>query len=310
MARTNYLGAVTVLAVAAATLAAGLLLMLANPQTADARAQSGDLRVDMIGPAQLFVGEDDYFRIVVTNSGSESVTVPAGTVLVRDTLTDAKFNSAGHNPPYKASFSTDVHTVDFATADDDTIGPGKNRHFSVSARLTEAGTVSNSAQVDPDGAIREGDETNNAPKTLDMTVLARPETDPVADLALVTTDRPDPVRVGKTLTYTLEMTNNGPDPVPPGALIDDYVPEKTRFVSAQIEDDKGDCVFMTTVSLLECRASDAIAPGDTLRASIALVPRRAGTIENEAYARSGGQFTMDPNGNPSDTETTRVKRSR
>ena len=311
MARSNYFRAVTVLAVAVATTLAVGLLVLTKPPVAEAQAQDADLRVDMIGPPQLFVGNSDYFSIVVTNSGSESVTVPAGTVLVRNTLTGAKFNSAGNNPPYQPTFGTDHNTVDFTTTADDTIRPRTGRYFTVSANLEAEGAVSNSVQVDPDGAISEGNETNNGPKTLDMTVLKPPTTTPEADLALVTTDRPDPVRVRETLTYTLKVTNNGPDPLPPGAAINDSLPENTKFVSAKIEEDMGDCVFLgTNFQSVMCRVSDGIARGETVRAKIVVVPRLKGTIENRASARSAGYFTSDSNGPPSDTETTSVKRPR
>jgi uncharacterized repeat protein (TIGR01451 family) len=53
----------------------------------------------------------------------------------------------------------------------------------------------------------------------------------VADLALTKTDSPDPVLVGGTLTYTLTVTNNGPNSAT-GVTLTDTLPANVTFVSS------------------------------------------------------------------------------
>ena len=51
-----------------------------------------------------------------------------------------------------------------------------------------------------------------------------------ADLAITKTDSPDPVIVGNDLTYTVTVTNNGPD-VAGAVIVTDDLPAETTFVS-------------------------------------------------------------------------------
>jgi uncharacterized repeat protein (TIGR01451 family) len=54
---------------------------------------------------------------------------------------------------------------------------------------------------------------------------------PVADLSLTKTDAPDPAPVGGNLTYTLKVTNSGPDPAT-NVSVSDTLPAGVSFVSA------------------------------------------------------------------------------
>lgn len=301
----------------AASLAAGLL-MVAMSQPSNAVEQKPDLTIAKIGPSQLFVGETDFYYIVVTNEGSGSVTVPAGTVLVKDTLTGSTFNGAGYNQPYKATFGDNLTTVSYATTTDDTIRAGQTRNFAVELRpRSTTGTITNTAQMDPDGAIAEADETNNT-STVTTNVVARPATDLTVNLGFTISDRPNPVRVGRTLTYTVDVTNNGPDALPPGASISDTLSNKVKLRSVEFTQGSGECVFirLDDRQVLMCRVSGAIGVGESVQAEIRVVPKREGRLETSAYAQAGGQLpsgdpvVVHPGGYPTDTERTRVVSSR
>jgi uncharacterized repeat protein (TIGR01451 family) len=54
---------------------------------------------------------------------------------------------------------------------------------------------------------------------------------PTSDLAITKTDAPDPVALGSNLTYTLTVTNNGPD-ASTGSTVSDTLPAGVTFVSA------------------------------------------------------------------------------
>lgn len=305
------------LVAALAAILAAVLLMLAMSPPSNAAKQKPDLTIAKIGPSQLFVGEADFYHIVITNKGPGPVTIPSGTVLIRDTLTGATFNAAGSGPgPYNASFSNGLTTVTFATTADDTIGVGKTRNFSVDPRSPSAtGTITNTAQLDPDGAIAEAKEDNNS-SMVTTTVVERPESDLTVNLALAISDHPDPATVRKPLTYILKVTNNGPDTLPPGAFISDNLPASVKFRSVEFVKGLGECVLIrfTDRQPLMCRVSNAIGVGEAVKTKIVVVPKRKGRLESSAYAQGGGQLVsgdpvvVHPGGYPTDTEKTRVLR--
>ena len=68
------------------------------------------------------------------------------------------------------------------------------------------GLITNTATVT--SATGDPDSGNNA-ETAQTTVI--PPAVPQADLSIVKTDSPDPVVAGGMLTYTIGITNNGPD---------------------------------------------------------------------------------------------------
>ena len=53
---------------------------------------------------------------------------------------------------------------------------------------------------------------------------------PTADLSITKTASPDPVTTGDNLTYTVTVTNNGPDPAT-SVIVTDNLPAETTFVS-------------------------------------------------------------------------------
>src|SRR5439155_2185587 len=53
---------------------------------------------------------------------------------------------------------------------------------------------------------------------------------PAADLAVTKTDSPDPVHIGQNLTYTVKVTNNGPDAAT-GVTATDLLPKNAGFGS-------------------------------------------------------------------------------
>ena len=298
-------------AVVSAALAAALLA-LAAATPGNALEQKPDLVISHIGPSQLYVGDSDFYHVVVANKGPGAVTLPFGTVLLRDTLNGAISNSTGQPFPYE-SVGLGSATVDFTTTTEDIIAAGKTRSFDVRpARPSAAGTITNTAQVDPEGAIPEADETNNAASTVSTTVVQSPVDAPTVDLALAISDRPDPVEVRKSLTYTLKVTNSGPDDLPPGAIIRDILSNKVTFRSVEFVGGFGECVLERYADFqrVECRVSSAIGVGESLQAKIRVTPKRTGRLESSANVLKGGEFVQYSDGFPSDTETTRVLRRR
>jgi uncharacterized repeat protein (TIGR01451 family) len=86
-----------------------------------------------------------------------------------------------------------------------------------------------------------------------------------------------PTPTGRTMTYTINVTNNGPGTAT-GVLLTDTLPGTVTFVSANST--QGTCTGTATVTCL----LGAINAGDTVVVTIQVTPRQAGSIENTAVA--------------------------
>ncbi|MGA6959434.1 MAG: hypothetical protein WBY38_08500, partial [Candidatus Acidiferrales bacterium] len=92
-------------------------------------------------------------------------------------------------------------------------------------------TISNTANIGP--TTNDVNTTNNTSTA--TTVVASPSS---ADVAIVKTASPEPVDQGATLTYTLQVTNNGPA-VAQGVSVFDPLPGSVTFVS--VSTTQGSC---------------------------------------------------------------------
>lgn len=110
-------------------------------------------------------------------------------------------------------------------------------------------------------------------------------TEKPADLAITKVDSSDPSREGRNLTYTLTVTNNGPNPAT-GVTVTDTLPSGLTARSSSAS--QGSCSGTTTVT---CAIGD-LASGASATATIVVRPSEPGTITNTATV-TGNQ--PDPN---------------
>lgn len=107
-----------------------------------------------------------------------------------------------------------------------------------------------------------------------------------ADLAITKSDGPDPVSVGATLTYTIQVQNLGPATAT-GVTVTDVLPKGVDFVSATTT--VGTCAHKG--SKVTCNLGSLNAPtidyGGPPAVTIAVIPRKAGTISNSASVKGG-----------------------
>jgi len=123
----------------------------------------------------------------------------------------------------------------------------------------------------------------------------------VADLEVVKTDSPDPVHVGKNLTYTIKVTNKGPLAAF-GITFTDNLPKNAGFGS--VSTSQGTCTFKPQKRLVTCNLGN-LAAGATATVTIVVKPTQKGTITNTAQATATSP--PDPNtSNNKDTEPTTV----
>jgi uncharacterized repeat protein (TIGR01451 family) len=105
-----------------------------------------------------------------------------------------------------------------------------------------------------------------------------------ADLAITKADSPDPVTSGAPLTYTLTVTNNGPQDAT-AVTVTDPLPGNVIFKSASST--QGSCTRSTGKKndpkngTLTCTIG-SLASGATATITIVVTPTKAGTISNTA----------------------------
>lgn len=119
-----------------------------------------------------------------------------------------------------------------------------------------------------------------------------------ADLVLTTTDSPDPAVKGGTLTYTLTVTNNGPDGAT-GVVLTDTLHPSVAFGSATAS--QGSCSHAAGV--VTCPL-DNVASGANATVTLEVTLNLGGVITNSAVVTS---VETDPDpANNSDSEQTAV----
>ena len=119
-----------------------------------------------------------------------------------------------------------------------------------------------------------------------------------ADLKLTKSDSPDPVIVGNTLAYTIEVQNLGPSAAT-NVVVTDNLPSTVDFVSAS-----NGC--SRKGRRVTCNVGGLAASGGGAKQSLTITvrPNKAGTISNTAEVKSA---ETDPQAsNSSDTENTVV----
>jgi uncharacterized repeat protein (TIGR01451 family) len=127
-----------------------------------------------------------------------------------------------------------------------------------------------------------------------------------ANLSLTKTDSPDPVTEGSQLTYTINVSNAGPDEAT-NVVVTDNLSSRLDFVSATAS--SGSCQAPTGKGhggKVTCSLG-AIANAGTATVTIVVTPNKAGTVSNTASVTSE---VPDPQANNnSDTEATTVNKA-
>ena len=119
-----------------------------------------------------------------------------------------------------------------------------------------------------------------------------------ADLAVSKDDAADPVREGDDVSYTVNVSNNGPD-LAENVVLTDELPDEVNYVSATAS--QGTC--SEAGGVVTCDLGD-IASGGSVDVTIVVNAPTAGTLNNTTSVTSD---TGDPNpGNNGDSEETTV----
>lgn len=163
--------------------------------------------------------------------------------------------------------------------------------IAVQLASTTTGTLTSTATVSA---------TTSDPNTGNNTSTATTTVAPAADVSISNTDTPDPVRVGKTLTYTLTAGNAGPAQAT-SVTVKDTLPQSEEFRSVKAS--QGKCT--RSGQAITCSLG-SLASGHTATVTLVVKPKTAGTATNTAtVAATEGDPVA---GNNSATATTTVLR--
>jgi uncharacterized repeat protein (TIGR01451 family) len=136
-------------------------------------------------------------------------------------------------------------------------------------------------------------------KTLPVKVDCGSEGNGTADLSVIKTGAPNPVTVGETLTYTITVTNYGPDEAT-GVTLTDMLPGSVTLVPP-ITTTQGSCD--EALGVVTCDLG-TLADGANGIVTIKVTPDSAGAIGNSAEVSSNETDPVE--GNNSSTATTTV----
>lgn len=231
------------------------------------------VKSDSVDPVPL--GGNLTYTIQVTNNGPEDAT---GVTVIDNLPPTVTFVSAS------AGCNEASGTV---TCNIGNLNAGTNVSVQIDVTTTQAGTISNTASVTGNEIDPFPDNNSDTEDTV--------VTPPSADLALTKTDSADPVDIGVNFSYTIQVTNNGPEDAT-GVTVTDILPGTVTFVSASA----GCTEASGTVT---CVIGNLAASGN-VSLQIDVTPTAAGTITNTANVTANEN---DPNSaNNSDSEDTRI----
>lgn len=189
-------------------------------------------------------------------------------------------------------------SVDYATSDGSATAPSD--YAAASGTLTLApGQVSATVDVSVNGdTAPEPDETltltlsnptNAALGTAQATgTILDDDTAPQADLSVSVADGPDPVAADGAVTYTVTVSNAGPDPAA-GVSVTDALPATGMLVSATPS--QGSCAGTGPVTC----AMGSIPAGSGATVAVVVRPVAPGTMTDTATATSSTQDPSTPN---------------
>lgn len=272
------------------TLNAGTPPRNANSQLNDCSAADlGITKTD--SPDPVVSGSDVTYTITVTNSGPAT----AQSVVVTDNLPgNVTFVSCGSTGGGVCDGTGNNRTISFSS-----LASG------ASATITLVATANGPAGTPIDNAASVGSTTSDPNSANNSATASTAVGNPTsADLLISKSDSPDPVTPGAALTYTISLTNNGPDTAQ-SVVVTDNLSSSVNFVDC-VSDQGGVCggnAMNRTVSFASL--ANGVTATITIHVTVGSSLTSGTIISNTVSVTSA---TADPSaGNNTDSEDTTVQ---
>jgi uncharacterized repeat protein (TIGR01451 family) len=208
-----------------------------------ATAGQADLAITKTGtPTAVLAGNNITYTLTVKNNGPATAT----NVTLTDTLPGSTTVVSISAP---AGWTCPAASGGFQNCTNPSVASGASATFTLVLKVT-AGTapgtvITNSANV---GSPTTSDPTNaNNTATASSTVVSPSQ----ADVSIIKTASPEPVNQGTNLTYSLQVTNNGPA-VAQGVTVTDVLPSQVIFTSVFIPASQGTCSYTAGTTTVSC----------------------------------------------------------
>jgi uncharacterized repeat protein (TIGR01451 family) len=288
----------------------GNILASGSPGSWTAKAQNGGQAIDTLDTTAYALcaqaSTTATADLSVTNSGSPNPVsanstltytltaanagpAPATDATVTDTLPSGTAFVSASSTSGNCLQSAGVVTCHLGT-----LANGGTATMTVKVVPFNTGSISAVASIT---AVESDPSTANNSATATNTVGS-----PSTDLSISNTDNPDPDVAGSTLTYTIVVTNNGPD-TSTGGTVTDTVPSTATFVSAT--GTTGNC--SQTNGVVTC-FTGTLANGATSTITLKVTPSAAGPLSDTASV-SGIESDPSSANNSATANTTITKAS-
>jgi uncharacterized repeat protein (TIGR01451 family) len=230
------------------------------------------------------VGDNVTFTIKLSNAGPNAATsvqvtdqLPTGLSYVSSTVTAGTYDSStGVWNIGNVATGTDVATL------------------TITAKVLAAGAKTNTA------SITQADQSDTVSGNNSASATVTPLQ---ADLSITKSDSPDPVTPGGTLTYTITVTNNGPDAAQ-NITVTDNLPVAVTFTTCTSVSGNGTCGGTgnnrtVTFTSIANGASETI----TIKATVSNSAADGSTISNTASVSSSTTFDSNTVNNSASATT-------
>ena len=249
-----------------------------------------DLTIAKSGPTSVPTSSPMTYTLTVNNVGTAAATdikvmdtVPAGLTAIGATGT---------------SLFTCAVVGQTVTCTGGAVNQGSNATISINAQSPAViGTITNTAVVDPDNAIVEGNELNNTSALVNTQVTSGPAQPAITliktdDPAVLAGAGPDPVVPGGQLTYKILLTNNAPTRADDVVIVDgtQSLEAASITVSQVITDGAIGSHDGCRVTAPEVRCViRSLNPGGTMAVHDHRPGRRIGGLDDPQHRHGNGQ---------------------
>ncbi|HKS22366.1 MAG TPA: hypothetical protein VJZ76_06185 [Thermoanaerobaculia bacterium] len=231
-----------------------------------------DVAISQLAPTSVTHTQNATINYTIANNGPNAATGVAATL-----------NFSGANFVSASPGCTGTGPVNCTVG---SLGVGASTALTLVLNANALGTITTSGSVT--STTFDQTTSNNSTPTANITV------NPMADLALAITDSPDPVNATANVTYTIAVTNNGPD--------SSTTPTVTATLTNGTISSAPGCT--TTATTATCNLATLASLGSANVTVVATAPAQGGTMSLAASV-SSPTADLTP-GNNSASQTTVV----